>query len=117
MSFSTPRACFFFSSSSSKGSCSLPSGFRPSTTSPYICTKRRYESQAKRAFPEALMRPCTVSGVSPRFSTVSIMPGIEARAPERTETRSGFPASPKVLPAILPTWASARATSSFSSGG
>ncbi len=29
------------------------------------------------------------------MSTVSIMPGIEARAPERTETSSGLPASPK----------------------
>ena len=32
----------------------------------------------------------TVSSLRPRLSTVSIMPGIEARAPERTETSSGF---------------------------
>ena len=30
---------------------------------------------------------------------VSIMPGIDARAPERTETSSGFLASPNFLPA------------------
>ncbi len=30
----------------------------------------------------------TVTSSGPRFSTVSIMPGMEARAPERTETRS-----------------------------
>jgi hypothetical protein len=29
---------------------------------------------------------------------VSIMPGIEARAPERTETSSGFSLSPNFLP-------------------
>ena len=31
---------------------------------------------------------------------VSIMPGMEARAPERTETSSGFSVSPNFLPAI-----------------
>ena len=35
------------------------------------------------------------------MSTVSIMPGIEARAPDRTETRSGFVASPNTLPVIF----------------
>ena len=37
-----------------------------------------------------LRQPCTVSSFSPRLRIVSIMPGIEARAPERTETSSGF---------------------------
>ena len=32
---------------------------------------------------------------------VSIMPGIEARAPERTDTSSGAVASPKVAPTVL----------------
>ena len=32
---------------------------------------------------------------------VSIMPGMEARAPERTETRKGFSSSPNFLPAIF----------------
>jgi len=35
------------------------------------------------------------------------MPGIEARAPERTETRSGFLESPKDLPVSLPMCSSA----------
>jgi len=46
------------------------------------------------------------------------MPGIEARAPERTETSSGFVASPKIFPpAIRPTSASAVSTSPLSSFG
>ena len=45
------------------------------------------------------------------------MPGIEARAPERTETSSGLLASPKPRPTIFSTEASAFSTSSFSSGG
>ena len=45
-----------------------------------------------------LARPCTVSSLRPRLRTVSIMPGIEARAPERTETSSGLLASPKPAP-------------------
>jgi hypothetical protein len=40
----------------------------------------------------------TVSSLRPRFRTVSIMPGIEARAPERTESSSGSEESPNVLP-------------------
>ena len=32
---------------------------------------------------------------------VSIMPGIESRAPERTETSSGFFRSPNFLPRLL----------------
>ena len=42
---------------------------------------------------------------------VSIMPGIDARAPERTETSSGERASPNVAPTALPTCASAASTS------
>ena len=34
----------------------------------------------------------------PMLSTVSIMPGIESRAPERQETSSGFLASPNLAP-------------------
>ena len=39
---------------------------------------------------------------------MSIMPGIEARAPERTETSSGLSASPKRLPVSVSDAASAR---------
>ena len=45
------------------------------------------------------------------------MPGIEARAPERTETSSGLLASPNLAPTTFSTAASAFSTSSFSSGG
>jgi hypothetical protein len=34
---------------------------------------------------------------------VSIIPGIEARAPERTETRSGFFGSPNFFPSFFST--------------
>jgi hypothetical protein len=37
-----------------------------------------------------------VVAFSPRFSTVSIMPGIDTRAPERTLSSSGFSGSPKL---------------------
>ncbi len=40
------------------------------------------------------------------------MPGIEARAPERTETSKGLLVSPNFLPVMRPTWASAFSTCS-----
>jgi hypothetical protein len=42
---------------------------------------------------------------------VSIMPGMEACAPERTDTSNGAATSPKVAPTALPTSASAASTS------
>ncbi len=45
---------------------------------------------------------------------VSIIPGMEARAPERTETRSGASGSPKRAPTISPTRARVARTSSLS---
>ena len=48
---------------------------------------------------------------------VSIMPGIDARAPERTETSSGFSGSPNRRPTAFSTRASAAGTCSFSPGG
>ena len=44
------------------------------------------------------MRPLMDSSFRPRFSTVSIMPGMEKGAPERTDTSSGSSASPRRLP-------------------
>ena len=41
------------------------------------------------------------------------MPGIEARAPERTETSSGLSLSPNLLPVMRPTSASAAFTCCF----
>ena len=40
----------------------------------------------------------TVLAFNPRLRIVSIIPGIEIAAPERTETRSGSSGSPKRLP-------------------
>ena len=101
---------------SSNGSMSvLLTGFIPKTTSPYICTKRRYESHTKRGLPVLATRPSTTLSLRPRLRMVSIIPGIEARAPERTETKSGFSTSPN-LEFIRPsTCARAARTSSFSS--
>ena len=45
------------------------------------------------------------------------MPGIEARAPERTETSSGFATSPNVLPVISSILARPVFTCSASSAG
>ena len=45
------------------------------------------------------------------------MPGIETRAPERTETRSGFFVSPKPLPASFSTFFMESATSRSSPFG
>ena len=42
----------------------------------------------------------TTSSFKPRFKIVSIIPGIEARAPERTDTKRGFSLSPNFIPQI-----------------
>jgi len=55
--------------------------------------------------------------VRPTLRTVSIMPGMELRAPERTERRRGFSTSPKRAFMIFSTFASAASTSFTSSGG
>ena len=57
----------------------------PQTILPNISMNRRYESQAAW-FPEDTADSVT-SGVIPTFKTVSIIPGIENLAPERTETK------------------------------
>jgi hypothetical protein len=66
---------------------------------------------------ETLVSAATVSSFKPRLSTVSIMPGIEARAPERTETRSSRSGSPNRRPVTSPTLSSAAATCASSSAG
>ncbi len=45
------------------------------------------------------------------------MPGIEARAPERTDTSSGLAASPKRAPTIFSIAASAASSCGFRSAG
>ena len=51
----------------------------------------------------AWSRAFTVVSLRPMLRTVSIMPGIESRAPERQETSSGFVASPNLAPMICST--------------
>src|SRR5215468_2834171 len=101
-------------------SCSASSKSSPGTSStilPNICTKRRYESCAKRSFCVWRAKPCTEWSLRPRLRTVSIIPGIENGAPERTETSSGSASSPRRLP-IFPSSASrAGATSSIRPSG
>ena len=43
----------------------------------------------------------TTSSFNPRFNIVSIIPGIDALAPERTETNNGFSVLPNFLPVIF----------------
>ena len=45
------------------------------------------------------------------------MPGMDARAPERTDTSSGLFASPNERPTVFSTDANAFSTSSFNSAG
>ena len=111
----TPRFSLTMSMITSNGSCSsLDTGFRPITTSPYIWMKRRYESQAKRSLLVLAARPATASSFRPRFRIVSIMPGIDARAPERTDSSSGSSLLPKRLPISRSSWATPAFTSSLS---
>ena len=56
-------------------------------------------------------RIATVASFMPRLRTVSIMPGIEARAPERNRHEEGLAGSLKDLPVRVSTWAIASWTS------
>ena len=87
------------------------------TTSPYICRNRRYESQAKRALFVLFATISSTSSFIPRFRIVSIIPGMESRAPERTETSNGRSLSPNFLPVDFSTLAIAAATFACSSRG
>ncbi len=77
---------------------------------PNICTNRRYESYAKRWLFVCLASPFTDSSLRPRFKTVSIIPGIENAAPERTDTSSGSVASPRRFPVFVSSDSRAAAT-------
>ncbi len=55
--------------------------------------------------------------VSVRSGGRASMPGIDARAPERTDTSSGFCGSPNVFAVMRPTAASAASTCGFKSFG
>ena len=87
-SYLTPFSSFILSISCSK--YFLPTSI---TTSENIWIKRLYESYTKRSnlgsgLPAIIA--ATTSSLRPKLRIVSIMPGIEALAPERTDTRRGF---------------------------
>jgi hypothetical protein len=61
--------------------------------------ENRFEmSWANRSLRVFAANPSTVLVVRPTFNTVSIMPGMEALAPDRTETSSGRSGSPNPIP-------------------
>ena len=109
---STPASRLATASASSNR---LPS--TPSTTLPNICTSRRYESQANRSLSVTLARPWTERSFNPTFRIVSSIPGIESRAPLRTDTSSGSWSSPNLLPAVSSRRDSAVATCSSRPSG
>ena len=80
--------------------CSNKSISAPNTTSLNIIIKRRYESYANLSLFAARANAFTVSSFKPKFKTVSIIPGIDTRAPERTDTNNGFSLSANFLPII-----------------
>jgi len=53
----------------------------------------------------------------PRFRLVSIIPGMESRAPDRTDTSKGRSLSPNFFPTEFSTFANAAATFASSSRG
>jgi hypothetical protein len=63
------------------------------------------------------MRPGMVLEVRPMLRTVSIMPGIDLRAPERQESSRGLWTSPNFLPIAFSVKARALATSVLSVRG
>mmetsp|Transcript_11994 Transcript_11994/g.19825 ORF Transcript_11994/g.19825 Transcript_11994/m.19825 type:complete len:221 (-) Transcript_11994:1986-2648(-) len=86
LSWGTPRFSRATCSTSSYSCLSTPR-----TTLPNICRKRRYVSNAQRGLLLILASTSTISSLIPRFSIVSIMPGIDTAAPERTDSsRGGF---------------------------
>jgi len=56
-----------------------------------------YESQANLGFYVLFATASTLLAFSPKFKIVSIIPGIEAAAPERIESKRGSLSSPNLL--------------------
>jgi hypothetical protein len=67
--------------------------------------------------PVVCARPPTATSFNPTFRIVSIIPGIEIAAPDRTETSSGSAVSPKRFPVVCSSRARCSATSSSSPAG
>ena len=68
------------------------------TMSRNIASNRFRQLAANFGLPERAARPWVVASLRPRLRIVSIIPGIEIGAPERTLTRSGSAGSPNRCP-------------------
>ena len=107
-----PRSFFNSSIASANNAPSMSS-----TVLPNIAIRRRYESRANRASPEISVSPCTEASFNPTLRTVSIIPGIENFAPDRTDTSSGSSGSPNCRPIWSSNARNARVTCTRNSGG
>jgi hypothetical protein len=63
-----------------------------------IVSNRDRQLAANFGLRERAARPAVVASLSPRLRIVSIIPGIDTGAPDRTLTRSGLSGSPKRWP-------------------
>src|SRR5881409_892798 len=82
--------------------------------------EHRDESSVRVPCEPFICGPCeasTVVSLRPRFRTVSIIPGIESLAPERTETSSGCSESPNFRPPFTSTADRASSTCFHIPGG
>jgi hypothetical protein len=78
---------------------------------------RRYESHANRSFSACAASPATEESLRPMLRTVSIIPGIENFAPDRTLTSSGSSGWPSRLPMAFSSAVRCSLTSARSSAG
>ena len=108
----------------------VPPGFTITTQvcTHYYANGKSYPAELQAEVEAALAEVGRITGrrfgdpdnlllVSVRSGARASMPGMEALAPERTETSSRLAGSPKRLPVMRPTWASAASTSAVSSAG
>ncbi len=112
VSRSVPASRLAAASTSSNASWSTPA-----TTSPNIWMKRRRASSANRRLPDSFASPSTHAAESPRLRTVSIIPGIDTAAPERTDTSSGRSARPNPRPSSFSSRAIALRAPAMTSAG
>jgi hypothetical protein len=70
----------------------------PSTVSAYMAWNRATTSATNRLSPVAVPSATAAARFRPRFRIVSIMPGMEIGAPDRTDSSNGTGPPPKTLP-------------------
>ena len=95
---------------------SIPAAFSI-TTSAYIVISLLYASYTNLGLFVLFIKPGIVLLVNPTFKTVSIIPGIDCLAPERTERRRGLLLSPNFAFIIFSTAAIDSATSPSNPSG